>query len=125
MKKMKNLIFIAILSMNFSVINGQVNEIYTVLNSGKELLYKNESKGCLTLNKSNMKQSYSLNCEKPMDFTIKTMKINGSKIELSMVLHYYGDVNLYGTIEVLGGILVLSYGESMNNRNQVDKYKLK
>jgi hypothetical protein len=53
------------------------------------------------------------------------MKINGTKIELSMVLHYYGDVNLYGTIEVQGGIIVLSYGESMNNPNQVDKYKLK
>jgi hypothetical protein len=72
-----------------------------------------------------MKQSYSLNCEKPLDFTIKSMKLNGSKIELNLVMHYYGDLSLFGVIEIKDKQLILSYGETMSNRNQIDKYMFK
>ena len=111
--------------LTIGLANAQITEIFKNLNDGKELLYSGMNKGCLTITKNSMKQSYSDNCVKPIDFTINNMILKDNKIQISLIMHYYGDVKLVGFLEIKDNLLVLSYGESSSSEQQVDKYKLK
>jgi hypothetical protein len=53
------------------------------------------------------------------------MALKGNRIEMSLTMHYYGDIKLVGFLEIKENILILSYGESSSGEQQVDKYKLK
>ena len=122
---MKNLLILATMLLTFGFANAQISEIFKNLNDGKELLYSGVNKGCLTLTKNSMKQSYSDNCVKPIDFTINNMLQKDNKIQISLTMHYYGDVKLVGFLEIKDNLLVISYGKSSSSEQQVDKYKLK
>lgn len=123
--KMKKFLLTGIMLVVFGTLNAQINEINKNLIDGKEIIYTAVSKGCLTITKNNIKQSYSDNCAKPIDITINNMALKGNRIEMSLTMHYYGDVKLVGFLEVKDNYLVLSYGESLSSEQQVDKYKLK
>lgn len=122
---MKNLLILAIMLLMFKVGNTQISEIYNSINSGKELVYSATNEGCLTISKNNIKQSYSEGCAKPIDFTITSINLKNNRINISMTMHYYGDVKLVGFLEIKDNCLVLSYGKSSTSEQQVDKYKLK
>jgi len=122
---MKKLLILATMLFTIGLANAQITEIFKNLNDGKELLYSGMNKGCLTITKNSMKQSYSDNCIKPIDFTINNMILKDNKIQISLIMHYYGDVKLVGFLEIKDNLLVLSYGESSSSEQQVDKYKLK
>jgi len=122
---MKKLLILATMLFTIGLANAQITEIFKNLNDGKELLYSGMNKGCLTITKNSMKQSYSDNCVKPIDFTINNMILKDNKIQISLIMHYYGDVKLVGFLEIKDNLLVLSYGESSSSEQQVDKYKLK
>ena len=110
----------------FGFANAQISEIFKNLNDGKELLFSGVNKGCLTITKNSMKQSYSDNCVKPIDFTINNMSLKDNKIQISLTMHYFGsDRKLVGFLEIKDNLLVLSYGDSSASEQQVDKYKLK
>jgi len=122
---MKKKFLMAMMLLAFGALNAQISEIHNKLIEGKELLYPAMDKGCLTITKESFKQSYSDNCAKPLDFTINNMLLKDNKIQMSMTMHYYGDTNLVGFLEIKDNVLVLSYGESASGQQQVDKYKLK
>jgi hypothetical protein len=120
---MKHIFFISLL---FFAINAksQIKEIFEDLNKGEELVYSSVKTGCLTLTKSSIKQSYSDNCAKPISFTINNLVLQGNRIQLRITMHYYGDMELVGFLEVKDGLLIFSYGKTANSEQQVDKYKL-
>lgn len=122
---MKKVLILFSFMMILNIANTQISEIYKGLNNGSEFTYKSLEKGCLTINKSSLKQSYSLNCEKPIEFTVHTMEFKNNRIELNLTMHYFGDRKLVGFIEIKDNIITLSYGDSSASRQQVDKYKLK
>ena len=122
---MKNLLILATMLLTFGVSNAQTSEIFKNLNDGKELLYSGVNKGCLTITKNSMKQSYSDNCVKPIDFTINNISLKDNKIQISLTMHYFGDRKLVGFLEIKDNLLVLSYGDSSASEQQVDKYQLK
>ena len=122
---MKNLLILVSMLLTFGVSNAQTSEIFKNLNDDKELLYPSVNQGCLTITKNSIKQSYSDNCVKPLDFTIHNMSLKDNKIHISLTMHYFGDSKLVGFLEIKDNLLVLSYGDSSTSRQQVDKYKLK
>jgi hypothetical protein len=122
---MKNLLIIATILLTFGFANAQISDIFKNLNDGKELLYSGVNKGCITITKNSMKQSYSDNCVTPIDFTINNISLKDNKIQISLTMHYYGDLKLVGFLEIKDNLLVLSYGKSSASEQQVDKYKLK
>lgn len=121
---MKNLLILATMLFAFGLANAQITEIFNNLKDGKELLYTAVNEGCLTITKSSMKQSYSDNCAKPIDFTVNNISLKDNTILISMTMHYYGDLKLVGVLKTKDNELVLSYGESSESEQQVDKYKL-
>jgi hypothetical protein len=122
---MKNLLILATMLFTFGLANAQITEIFNNLKDGKELLYTAVNEGCLTITKSSMKQSYSDNCAKPIDFTVNNISLIDNTIVISLIMHYYGEVKLVGVLKIKDNELVLSYGESSESEQQVDKYKLK
>jgi hypothetical protein len=122
---MKKLMIVATMLFAFGTLNAQISEVFNNLNEGKELLYTATNKGCLTITKKSFKQSYSDNCDKPIDFTINNMALKDNRIQMRMTMHFYGDVKLVGFMEIKDNVLVLSYGESPTSEQQVDKYKFK
>ena len=109
----------------FGVGHAQISEIFNNLNSGEELVFYSTNKGCLTISKNNFKQSYSEGCAKPINFTINNINLKDNRINISMTMHYYGDMKLVGFLEIKDNVLVLTYGESATSQQQVDKYILK
>ena len=122
---MKKLMIVATMLFAFGSLNAQISEVFNNLNDGKELLYTAVNEGCLTITKSSMKQSYSDNCAKPIDFTVNNISLIDNTIVISLIMHYYGEVKLVGVLKIKDNELVLSYGESSESEQQVDKYKLK
>jgi hypothetical protein len=122
---MKNLLILATMLFTFGLANAQITEIFNNLKDGKELLYTAVNEGCLTIKKNSMKQSYSDNCAKPIDFTVNNLSLIDNTIVISLIMHYYGEVKLVGVLKIKDNELVLSYGESSESEQQVDKYKLK
>jgi len=123
--KINRFLLTSVMFLVIGTLNAQIAEINQNLTAGKELIYSAVNKGCLTITKNNIKQSYSENCAKPIDFTINNMALKGNRIEMSLTMHYYGNLKLVGFLEVKENILILSYGESSSGEQQVDKYKLK
>lgn len=114
--------------LTFGVSNAQTSEIFKNLNDDKELFYPSVREGCLTITKNSIKESYSDNCVKPIDFTIHNMSLKDNKIRLSLTMHYFGDTKLVGFLEIKDNLLVLSYGDSeddFEDWQSVGKYKLK
>lgn len=120
----KNILILAMLFI-LGGVNAQISEIFKDINNGKELVFPSEKKGCLTISKLNFKQSYSENCINPIDFTIHTINLKDNRIQLSMTMHYFGDIKLSGFLEYKDNLLVLTYSDSPSGHKQIDKYKLK
>jgi hypothetical protein len=122
---MKKFLLMATMLLIFGVGHAQISEIFNSLNSGEELVFYSTNKGCLTISKNNFKQSYSEGCAKPINFTINNINLKDNRINISMTMHYYGDMKLVGFLEIKDNVLVLTYGESATSQQQVDKYILK
>lgn len=111
-----------ILQTNFA--QSEINKIFSSITNNQILKYNSNSKGCLTISLKEINQSYSDGCVKPINFTVSSIKLNNNRIDISLVMHFYGDQNLVGFIEIKDDLLVLSYGKSNNSQQQIDKYKL-
>ena len=122
---MKKFLLTGIMLLVIGTLNAQIAEINKNLTEGKTLTYSAVKQGCLTITKNNIKQSYSESCDNPISFTVNSMELKENRIEMSLTMHYFGDLMVVGFLEVKDNYLVISYGKSSVSEQQVDKYKLK
>lgn len=122
---MKKFLLTGIMLLVIGTLNAQIAEINKNLTEGKTLTYSAVKQGCLTITKNNIKQSYSESCDNPIGFTVNSMELKENRIEMSLTMHYFGDLKVVGFLEVKDNYLVISYGKSSVSEQQVDKYKLK
>tara|TARA_Y100000589_G_C26904989_1_gene527865 strand:- start:51 stop:419 length:369 start_codon:yes stop_codon:yes gene_type:complete len=121
---MKNYLILILFITQINIVPAQIDKIYSSLSENKKVELKSNAKGCLSLTMKEMNQSYSTNCEKPINFTINSLKLNDDRIDVSLTMHYFGNTKLVGFIEIKDNLLILSYGESSSSQQQVDKYIL-